>query len=322
MGNRAKILILITAAMMLLVGWSCFGLAAGWVSNRVLEAGPGSGDPATGKTPYPTFSESPTRDLRSPTLSPSLSTPERTAIGALPGTMPSLTAAVPCSNSAEFVRDVTIPDGEVVAPGASLTKTWGLDNSGTCTWDESYTLVFMEGDLAGAPRTFPLSQTVVPGERLDLSIPIIAPQAPGDHYANWLLMDGSGKTFGVGPQGDWPIWVRVIVQGDQNQTDGLATPYADSPAAGICGKAEGDLATMTLLPGIPDPRCLIVHANQKLRVINRTEGTVKISLAGVTQTLEPDGSFTFIAKFSELLQPGVHALSVDPCCGGEIWLQE
>jgi hypothetical protein len=227
-----------------------------------------------------------------------------------------------CANSAEFVKDVTIPDGEIVTPGAPFTKTWRLINSGTCTWDDSYALVLVDGDLDGAPKTFPLSKTVAPGEGLDLSIPIIAPLAPGDHHASWLLRDGGGNTFGVGPQHEWPIWVRVIVQGDQAPIDGRATPYSDSPAAGICGEAEGDLATMTLLPGIPDPRCLTVRANQRLRVINRTEGTVEISLAGVTQTLEPDGSFTFTAAFGELLQPGVHALAVDPCCGGEIWLKQ
>lgn len=238
------------------------------------------------------------------------------------GSDPVLPTAPSCANAAEFVQDVTIPDGEIVAPGATFSKTWRLKNSGTCAWDDSYALVFVDGDLTGAPKAFPLSEKVDPGASVDLSIPIIAPQEPGDHHADWLLRDGGGEKFGVGPEHDWPIWVRVIVEGDQSQTDGRATPFSNSPAAGICGEAQGDLATMTLLPGIPDPRCLVVRPNQRLRVINRTEGTVEISLAGVTQTLKPEGSFTFTAEFGELLQPGVHGLMVEPCCGGEIWLKE
>jgi hypothetical protein len=298
------------------------GLAAGSCSYNLLGQGstgasPTSetGEPSVAMPSSTAISSGPT-DTRSPAPAVTATPSQAPAPGSNSPT------AEACSNSAEFVQDVTIPDGEIVAPGASITKTWRLTNSGSCTWDGSYALVLVDGDLTGAPKDFPLSQTVPPGDSLDLSIPILVPQEPGDHHANWLLRDGRGRTFGVGPQGDWPIWVRVVVQGDQGQSDGRATPYADSPAAGICGKAEGDLATMTLLPGIPDPRCLIVSANQRLRVINRTEGTVEISLAGVAQTLEPDGSFTFTAEFGELLQPGVHALAVDPCCGGEIWLKE
>jgi len=313
MGTSAKLSVLVLLL---------FGLAAGSCSQSLLAPGSsGLGAPAetgepTKAVPLLTAASSQATDTPSPAITV-MAPPSQVSVPE-----PTSTIAKACVNGAEFVQDVTIPDGEVVAPGASFTKTWRLTNSGTCVWDDSYSLVLVDGDLTGAPKAFPLSQTVAPGERVDLSIPIIAPQASGDHHANWLLRDGKSNTFGVGPDADWPIWVRIIVQGDQVQTDGRATPVSDSPAAGICGEAEGDLVTMTLLPGIPDPRCLIVHANQRLRVVNRTEGTVKVSLAGVTQTLNPDGSYTFESEFGELLQPGVHALGVDPCCGGELWLKE
>jgi len=35
---------------------------------------------------------------------------------------------------AQFISDVTVPDGTTFAPGATFTKTWRLKNSGTCTW--------------------------------------------------------------------------------------------------------------------------------------------------------------------------------------------
>ena len=45
-------------------------------------------------------------------------------------------------DSAQFVSDLSIPDGSSVAPGAAFTKTWRLLNNGTCTWGPSYNLVW------------------------------------------------------------------------------------------------------------------------------------------------------------------------------------
>ena len=47
------------------------------------------------------------------------------------------TAAVPptaACDLASFVKDMSIPDGSVFTPGATFTKTWRLENAGTCTW--------------------------------------------------------------------------------------------------------------------------------------------------------------------------------------------
>ena len=101
----------------------------------------------------------------------------------------------------------------------------------------------------------------------------------------------------------------------------LATPVASQPAAGICGESEGTVVTMTINPDIPDPRCLVVYPDQKLRVINRKDETLGISLGQLSATLEPEAEHTFEQPFGKLLLPGVHFLGVSPCCGGEIWLK-
>jgi hypothetical protein len=101
-----------------------------------------------------------------------------------------------------------------------------------------------------------------------------------------------------------------------------ATPYALEPAAGICGEAEGQEAVMRLEPGIPDPRCMIVHAEQRLRVVNHTGADVSLSLGPFSLPLPANGETVIGPTFGEYLMPGVHALQVDPCCGGELWLQE
>lgn len=99
-----------------------------------------------------------------------------------------------------------------------------------------------------------------------------------------------------------------------------ATPYAQQPAAGICAEADDEEVVMRLLPGIPDPRCVIVRPDQRLRVVNETGADVNISLGPFALPLPANGQTVIGPTFGEYLLPGVHVLSVDPCCGGELWL--
>src|SRR5690349_12154805 len=64
--------------------------------------------------------------LAFPTLPPQGSA---TAVAATKTTKP-----VSTCDSAAYVKDVTIPDGTIFSPGAQFTKTWRLQNIGTCTW--------------------------------------------------------------------------------------------------------------------------------------------------------------------------------------------
>jgi len=101
-----------------------------------------------------------------------------------------------------------------------------------------------------------------------------------------------------------------------------ATPYALEPAAGICADPAGDQVVMTLEPGIPDPRCLIVHSGQRLRVVNHTGADVVIAIGPFSFPMPANSETTIGPTFGEYLLSGVHALRADPCCGGELWLRE
>jgi hypothetical protein len=103
-------------------------------------------------------------------------------------------------------------------------------------------------------------------------------------------------------------------------TYALATPYADSPAAGICSSGESDDVEMTLLPGIPDPRCLEIRPDQHLLIRNMTGGAVDFRLGRFSGHLEDGERIRIEAAFGTYLAPGVHALEIDPCCGGELVL--
>jgi hypothetical protein len=118
-------------------------------------------------------------------------------------------------DAAAFVRDVTIPDGAIISPGKSFTKTWRLQNAGSCSWTSSYALIFVSGDGMGAPSVVSLPGNVNPGETVDVSVNLVSPSQKG-HYRNyWKLRNASGVLFGIGAQADVAFWVDINVAGQE-----------------------------------------------------------------------------------------------------------
>lgn len=115
-----------------------------------------------------------------------------------------------CSNLASFAGE-TIPDGSEFSPGDNFTKTWTLENSGSCTWDSEYSLVFVDGSRMGGASPMGLAEDVPPGDQISLSVDLLAPDSPGTYQGNWMLMDGDGVTFGLGNNGQTPFWVQIEV---------------------------------------------------------------------------------------------------------------
>jgi Ig-like domain from next to BRCA1 gene len=107
--------------------------------------------------------------------------------------------------------DVTIPDDTVLQPGQSFTKIWRLRNVGTCTWTQAYRVELFSGDAMGAASSLPLAQEVLPGQGIDISVDMIAPRAAGMFQGNWKLRNQKNQWFGIGPNGDSPFWVRVVI---------------------------------------------------------------------------------------------------------------
>jgi hypothetical protein len=131
-----------------------------------------------------------------------------------PSRVPSSTATpslTECSDKAKFVADVTIPDGSSVKAGSSFTKTWRMTNTGTCSWDTSYAIVFASGERMGGGSPNPLPGIVAPGSTVDLGLNLVAPSASGSYKGNWLIRNPAGALFGIGSQGDQPFWVQIVV---------------------------------------------------------------------------------------------------------------
>jgi len=136
----------------------------------------------------------------------------------------------------------------------------------------------------------------------------------------------SGCSGANSPAASMPTATSAVVEGS-TPTDtpvitpfnyGLATPVADSPAAGICASFDGLIVTVQILPGMPDPRCVQVRAEQQLSIANGTEETIEVGLGPFSAQLTPGQEYRITTPFEAYLGPGVHVVNVTPCCGGEI----
>lgn len=125
---------------------------------------------------------------------------------------------LPCDR-VRFIKDVTIPDEMDLSPGESFTKTWRLQNAGSCTWTIGYLLYFENGSLMEGPLSQDLtSEPVLPGETIDVSVDLVAPQEIGLYQGNWKLRNVRGEGFGIGNESK-PFWVKI------NVVDGAGTMF-------------------------------------------------------------------------------------------------
>lgn len=121
--------------------------------------------------------------------------------------------AVPTSycDWAAFVKDVTIPDGTQLTAGEVFTKTWRLQNRGTCTWTPDYMLVYTSGDQMGSTTAFRLPGNVAPGQSVDVSVTLTAPAVNGYQRSYWMLRNPSGALFGTGAKANEAFYVEIKV---------------------------------------------------------------------------------------------------------------
>jgi len=165
-------------------------------------------------TPLPTNTPAPLPTLALPTvagttdanalptfsLDPSTPLPGFTQIVASPAGSVATAALGDACNNSVFEGDVTIPDGTVIKPGLDFEKVWAIRNTGTCTWDEGYTLVFIAGSKEIDPYNFQFKKTsdfVSGGEGINIGINLTAPLKEGDYEGHWRMRNDKGYYFGT-----------------------------------------------------------------------------------------------------------------------------
>lgn len=158
-----------------------------------------------------------------------------TVTGTPPTATPTSTAPTPTStvapsscDKAQFITDVTVPDGTSFTPGAAFNKTWRLKNVGSCTWSTSYQLVFYSGEKMGGPDALTFPKSVAPGQTVDLTVSLTAPSSAGSYRGYWMFKNASGALFGIGSQANKPWWVDIKVSGTVTAT-ATTTPATATP---------------------------------------------------------------------------------------------
>ena len=166
--------------------------------------------------------ESLTEIASKPTITPRATLSTMTP-AVTPTNPPTLAAAAPpdpnCAKATLVSENP--PDGVLLRPGQNYWKTWTLMNTGTCTWNTSYSLIFWSGDLMGGLTSYPLNDEVAPNEQKEISIFLQAPEAEGTFTGYWRLQSPWRSNFGVGPA-DEPFYVQVVVTSEQDPEFGVA----------------------------------------------------------------------------------------------------
>ncbi|HKJ27683.1 MAG TPA: NBR1-Ig-like domain-containing protein [Anaerolineales bacterium] len=192
---------------------------------------------AATNTQLPTMQPSPTQGSTTPTATIAVQQP------------PGGGSASSC-DSATFVSDVSIPDGTQFNPGTDFTKTWELTNTGTCTWNASYQIVFFGGEqMAENPTAALTGSEVAPGETIEVSIDMTAPDTNGEYYSYWVLRNANGQNFFIDGSS---VYVQIKVGTTPTNTPGpTATPTNtpepnDAPVVTISAPASGFTGTVNV----------------------------------------------------------------------------
>jgi hypothetical protein len=149
----------------------------------------------------------------------------------------------PCDRL-QFVADVTIPDDAVISGGSTFTKTWRIQNTGSCSWTSSYKLVYVSGDQMNGASSTALPGNVNPGGTVDLTVTLTAPTTAGTYQGFWKLQNPSGGNFGFDPGASQSFWVKIKVGSTATPTTPTAAGFVITsvqnvsaspiPYSGVC----------------------------------------------------------------------------------------
>lgn len=149
-----------------------------------------------------------------------------TPIATVQPTNTAIASATPICNLAQFITDVTVPDGTVMTPGQTFTKKWRIKNIGVCAWN-GFNMVFDSGEAMGAPATKAIA-ALNPGQEVDLEMNFTAPNTPGTYRSYWRIVTNGNVLVPIanGYQGR-AFYVEIKVQANPTATPtNTTTPFA------------------------------------------------------------------------------------------------
>ena len=175
---------------------------------------------------------------------------------------------------AQFLADVTVPDGTVLGSGERFTKTWRVRNAGSCDW-AGYRLVFASGDRLGAVDQ-PIPDTPA-GQVAEISVELTSPEAPGDYAGTWQIRSPDGANLGI-------LTCAIVVDGEN-----------DAPAASEPTPVPAPAAPSA----VNEERWIDVDLAQQLLTAYEGHTPVHTTLVstGLPHTPTPVGQFRIWVKF-------------------------
>jgi hypothetical protein len=176
-----------------------------------------------------------------PSLTPSV-TPEPSPTSKFASSMSGAgTGTSENCNLFEFISDQSHEEGAKVPPGVQFIKIWRVQNAGICTWNSSYSFAFSDGDDMGSEGG-PLldeDEEVLPGEIVNISLELRAPDDEGDYASYWVLNDPGGSWFGWGGGKRGLLEADIeVVEFESDYDYDFALDYCD--AAWSIGGVKGD----------------------------------------------------------------------------------
>jgi polar amino acid transport system substrate-binding protein len=165
-----------------------------------------------------------------------LPTPTPAPAAPTPTTAPAPAPTPACIDGMALVQDLTYDDKNMTAPplvagGQPFVKGWRVRNTGTCTWDNTYSLVYVRGNVPAARMSgepVAIARTVLSEDTYDIQVNLVAPTPPGVYQGFWYMHNGKGVAFG------YTIWVGITVPAGPT-----ATPApTQTPSPGISFRAD------------------------------------------------------------------------------------
>ncbi len=201
-----------------LLAFQFFGLEAGEMPTPPPTATPtATQTPTATPTPTATHTATPVPPTPRPTATRFVPpTPTRippTATPLPPPTATPIPVPTRCVDSMTWVSDLTFDDHNmsrppVLLPGQAFVKAWRIRNTGSCTWDNTYRLAFVRGNVQGAQMSGQpvyINGFVRPNSVYDIEVPLIAPITPGTYQGFWQMYNSRNEPFGQ------RIWVGIRV---------------------------------------------------------------------------------------------------------------
>lgn len=127
---------------------------------------------------------------------------------------------------ARFLKHITVPDGSSVTQGQALTKTWRFRNDSDTPWPANCEIVPVGGDThVTTTEVVAIRGGVTPGQEIDVSVPIQAPDRSGVYQAYFRLREVNGKKFGQ------RVWVNFVVPASSSDGEDFITIQTHSDTA-------------------------------------------------------------------------------------------